>query len=541
MTRSVEEIARGLEPTRAALPIPSGERIHVLGAAGSAASAALLLAGAAGARVSGCDAGEPTRYSGAVEAAGIPIVWQHGVDHVADTAGRPLVDRIAVSKALTSVDPDSPELHAAHRARIPAVSCQQLIADAIATRGGDLLAVAGTHGKSTTTGWLVHLLVRAGLDPSAFVGAILPAELTGAAASVVRLGEGRPTVVEADEYAGNFDPYRPLVGVLLNADWDHPDVFAGRADVVAAFEGWVRRFEGRAMVPGGPLADGHVGDVAVRPTLVANAGDPGVAELLPRLGDWPGRLLAFAVIEGDAAAAAERAHVLRRDLRTASGPADALVARYEADPDGTARLVIHGLPDHEGEPVHLRLVGRHNADDALGAAGGALAYGADAEAILDGLRTFRGVGRRFELKGDVGGVVVLDDYGHHPTAIGATLDAVALRYPGRRLWAVYEPLTYHRTAAMLEPFADVLARADRVAIADIFAVRDPDTTIVSAADLAAAVEARGTPALAPGSVEATADTLAPLLEPGDVVLVMGGGRSTVIAERLVEALKAAAG
>jgi len=104
---------------------------------------------------------------------------------------------------------------------------------------------------------------------------------------------------------------------------------------------------------------------------------------------------------------------------------------------------------------------------------------------------------------------------------------------------VYEPLTFHRTAAMLEPFADVLARADRVAVADIFAVRDPDTTIVSAADLAAAVESRGTPAIAPGSVEATADAIAPQLVPGDVVLVMGGGRSSVIAERLVETLRSA--
>jgi len=526
VTRTVDEIARGLEPSRPPRPIAPGERIHVIGAAGSAASASLLLAGAAGASVSGCDSGERTQYSEAVEAAGIPVAWRHDRAHVVDADGAPLVDRVAVSKALTSVDPDQPELHAAHAARIPATSCQQLIADAIATRGGDLLAVAGTHGKSTTTGWLVHLLVRAGLDPSAFVGAILPAELTGAAPSVVRLGRGRATVVEADEYAGNFDPYRPAVGVLLNADWDHPDVFATRSDVVDAFEGWIRRFHGA--VPGDGGAD--------PPTLVANAGDVGVAELLPRLVDWPGRLVAFAVIVGDVAAANRRLAELRLSYRTAAGPAGALVGRYESDPDGAARLVLHGLTDRDAETVHLRLVGRHNADDALGAAGGALAYGADPEAVLDGLRTFRGVSRRFELKGDVGGVVVLDDYGHHPTAIGATLDAVALRYPGRRIWAVYEPLTFHRTAAMLENFADVLARADRVAIADIFAVRDPDTTMVSAADLAAAVERHGTPALAPGSVEATADALVPLVQPGDVVLVMGGGRSTVIAERLVESL-----
>ncbi len=527
MTRSIEDITRGLEPARAPRVIAAGERIHVVGAAGSAASAALLLADAAGAQVSGCDSGEPTHYSDAVEAAGIGLAWQHDAGHVATVAGRPLVDRIAVSKALTSVDPDQPELHAAHAAGIPATSCQQLIADAIATRGGDLLAVAGTHGKSTTTGWLVHLLVRAGLDPSAFVGAILPAELTGAMPSVVRLGLGGPTVVEADEYAGNFDPYRPVVGVLLNADWDHPDVFASRADVVTAFEGWIRRFRGSVADDGGAAA----------PTLIANAGDAGVRTLLPRLIDWPGRLVAFEVIAGDASAAERRLAELRGEYRTGVGPASGLVARYEADDDGTARIVVHGVPGSDGAVAHLRLVGRHNADDALGAAGAALAYGADPESVLDGLRTFGGVGRRFELKGDVAGIVVLDDYGHHPTAIRATLDAVALRYPGRRLWAVYEPLTFHRTAAMLDAFAEVLATADRVAIADIFAVRDPDTTIVSAADLAAAVTARGTPAIAPGSVEATADALAPLVEPGDVVLVMGGGRSSVIAERLVQALE----
>ena len=141
---------------------------------------------------------------------------------------------------------------------------------------------------------------------------------------------------------------------------------------------------------------------------------------------------------------------LAQTYRTSLGAAGSLVARYEADDDGTARMVLHGIPGHDAAVAHLRLVGRHNADDALGAAGAAIAYGADAGAVIDGLRIFRGVGRRFELKGDVGGVVVLDDYGHHPTAIRATLDAVALRYPGHRVWAVYEPLTFHRTAAMLD-------------------------------------------------------------------------------------------
>ena len=522
MTRTVEEIGRGLEPTHAARPIVPGERIHVIGAAGSAAAASLLLGQAAGASMSGCDSGEPTGYSRGLAAAGIPVTWQHDPAHIVDPAGRPLVDRIAVSKALTSVHPDEPEFLAAHAAGIPATSCQQLIADAAATFGGPLLAVAGTHGKSTTTGWLVHLLVTAGEDPSAFVGALLPAELAGGdGPAVVRVGHGGrrgPSfIVEADEYAGNFDPYRPSIGVVLNADWDHPDVFPDRAAVIDTFEAWIRRF-----APGA--------------TLVANAADAGVALLLPRLVDWPGRILATAIAQDgeDPAALAER---LRSRIRSAAGPADALTASYHPAPGGEAHLIVSGLgPDPV--KVDLQLVGRHNADDGLGAAGAALAFGLEPAAIARGLASFQGVGRRFELKGDIGGIVVIDDYGHHPTAIAATLEAISLRYPGRRRWAVYEPLTFHRTAALLESFAEVLATADRVAIADIFAVRDPDRTIVSAADLAQAVERRGTLAIAPGSVEATADAVLPRLEPGDVVLVMGGGRSTVVADRLVAGLRA---
>ena len=137
--------------------------------------------------------------------------------------------------------------------------------------------------------------------------------------------------------------------------------------------------------------------------------------------------------------------------------------------------------------------------------------------------------------------MVYDDYGHHPTAIRATLAAVRQREPGRRVWAVYEPLTYHRTAALLDAFADALAAADAVAIADIWAGRDPDTTVASAAGLAAAVTVRapGIVAAAPGSVEATAGWLAEHVRPGDAVLVMGGGRSYRIGELLLEHLGAA--
>jgi UDP-N-acetylmuramate--alanine ligase len=208
------------------------------------------------------------------------------------------------------------------------------------------------------------------------------------------------------------------------------------------------------------------------------------------------------------------------------------------DPAGTT-LEIEGLDDaNTPVTVQLATAGHHNAANALAVAGAAQAAGIPTDAILRGLASFTGVGRRLERKGEAGGVVVYDDYAHHPTAIRETLRAIRQREPGRPVWAVYEPLTYHRTAALLEDFADVLATADAVAIADIWAGRDPDTTITSARALADATLARrpGMTAVAPGSVEATATWLSRAVHGGDAVLVMGGGRSYRIAELLLEAL-----
>ena len=493
MTRDATAIGAGLAPARDARPIRSGERIHVVGAAGAGASAAALLAAGAGAIVTACDAGGPSPFSESLERAGIDLVTGHDTSHV--TADPP-PDRLAVTKALTAIDPDNPELVAARERGIPVEPWQQVIADA--AHGRTLVAVAGTHGKSTTSGWLVHLLVEAGRDPSAFVGALLPSDLTGGAPATARTGEGTPFVVEADEYAGNFDAYRPAIAVLTSVEWDHPDVFADDAAVRATFEGWL----------------GGVEDAG---TIVANVADEGVA----------------AVVNSET-----RARVLRVGLDVAD--ADIRGRIVAADPDGTT-LDVDGLSGTQGDSVTVRLrtAGRHNAANAMTVAGAAVALGVSTKDIVRGLQTFGGVGRRLERKGEAAGVVVYDDYGHHPTAIRETIAAIRQREPGRRIWAVYEPLTYHRTAALGPAFATSLATADAVAIADIWAGRDPDTSIASAAGLAALVaDARpGITATAPGSVEATADWLAANVREGDAVLVMGGGRSYRIATGLLERLQ----
>jgi UDP-N-acetylmuramate--alanine ligase len=468
-----------------------------VGAAGAGASAAALLAHHAGATVTGCDPGSPSPYTAALEAVGISIAAQHSADHVvAGAAGAGQPTRLAVTKALTAVNPDHPELVAARSADIPVEPWQQVVADAAATSGQRLVAIAGTHGKSTTTGWLVDLLVRAGRDPSAFVGALLESRLTGREPATARWGRGPEFVVEADEYAGNFDAYQPDVVLLLNAEWDHPDVFEDEEAVLAAFEAWIRRAPGAV--------------------LVANLGDTGVARIVKRLADRDGQLVTFSI----------------------GGVADVPSVLFTHD--GRSQLGLIG--PHISAPgvrdvFEVGLAGPANAANALAVVAAGRVLGVDDAHIRESLAQYTGVGRRMEVKGDVYGVVVIDDYGHHPTAIARTLEAVRLRYPDRRVWAVYEPLTYHRTASMLSDFARALAAADRVAIADIWAGRDTDTTVTSAAELAAAVGLAGGPtAVAPGSIESTADYLAEHVQRGDVVLVMGGGRSYVIATRLVELL-----
>jgi UDP-N-acetylmuramate--alanine ligase len=518
--RGAAAVGAGLAAAREARRIEPGERIHVVGAAGAGASAAALLAAWAGASVDGCDPGGPSQYTPALAAQGIHVADRHDAAHVTHADAPPA--RLAVTKALTAIDPDNAELRAARDAGLPVEPWQQVVADAAARR--TLVAVAGTHGKSTTAGWLVHVLVDGGLDPAAFVGALLPPGLTGiGVAATARRGGGRPFVVEADEYAGNFDAYRPSVAVLTSAEWDHPDVFPDRDAVLAAFEAWIGRMAGPA---------GEAG----RPVLVANVADEGVAAIVAGLGDWPGRIVATALVDTEPQRAGRFARGIADRFATAAGPAETLLGRItSADPDATT-LDILGLDPLAGAiTARLPTAGRHNAANALGVAGAAAAVGLDPASIVRGLAGFEGVGRRLERKGEARGVVVYDDYGHHPTAIRETLAAVRQREPGRRTWAVYEPLTYHRTAALLDAFAEVLAAADGVAVADIWAGRDPDTTIASATGLAEAVARRAPriPVAAPGTVEDTARWLAGEVRPGDAVLVMGGGRSYRIGELLL--------
>ena len=354
------------------------------------------------------------------------------------------------------------------------------------------VGVTGTHGKSTTTALLGHLLIAAGLDPTIEVGAFI--ESWGAS---VRPGAGAPFVVEADEFGDNFLNYRPAGAIVTNVEMDHPDYFADAAAVMASFERFVRGMVGH------PALNGRF--------LLAAAGDPGADELVSRLHSWDGRVLRY-------------------------GPGgDIWATDVTYAPAGTR----FALFDH---PFEMSLAGEHNVLNATAAIVMARTLGADLDALTAALATFAGAGRRMELIADTAAVTIYDDYGHHPTEVRAALAAARQRVGReRRLWAVFEPHMYSRTALLLDAFATAFTDADEVVVADIFASRDTPEAMAStsAEALADAIErTSAVPAIATGDVEETTEYVADHVGHGDAVLVMGAGKSYRIARALAERIAA---
>jgi UDP-N-acetylmuramate--alanine ligase len=461
-----------------------GERIHLIGIAGSGAAGVALLAHYAGAAIDGCDADTPSPYTPPLDAAGVRIIAGHDPAHLAG------VERVAITPALHA-NPELPELMAARGARLPIVPWQQILGELMAAEGRIGLAVTGTHGKSTTTALLGHLLEVAGLDPTVEVGAFVPA--WGAS---VRPGGGAPFLVEADEFGDNFLHYHPSGAIVTNVEMDHPDYFADRNAVLSSMERFVR---------------GMVESEALRGRLLlTTAADPGAAALLARLEGWPGHVVRYGP-GGDVEA---------QDVAYAGGGA-------------TFRLFEH--------PFESPLAGEHNVLNATAALVLARELGASPDSLAAGLRTFAGAGRRMELIADTAGVIVYDDYGHHPTEVRAALAAARQKVGDRRLWAVFEPHMYSRTALFIDEFARAFTDADEVVIVDIFASRDTDEALraTSAERLADAIErTSAVPTIATGDVDATTEYVADHLRPGDAVLVMGAGKSYRIARGLAQALDA---
>ncbi|GIW51303.1 MAG: UDP-N-acetylmuramate--L-alanine ligase [Gemmatimonadales bacterium] len=443
--------------------------LHFLGIAGAGMSALALIARRRGVRVTGCDAD-----AGGVSdlaAMGIEVYGGHDPEHVA--GARAVVYTAAVRA-------DHPELEAARRAGLAVVRRADALAQAV--RGGSLVAVAGTHGKTTTTAMVAEVLAAAGYDPTALVGGRVPGWGGNA-----RLGGSEYFVVEADEYDRAFLSLEPELALITNVEVDHLECYG----TLAAIEDAFAEFAGRAR---------HV---------VVSAEDPGAGRVAARLSVPVWRV-------GSALGAEVR------------------IERVELGARGSSARVR--LPGGRLVDLRLALAGLHNVMNGAMAMAAAAALGADLEKAVAALAGFSGVSRRFELVGRAGGVWVVDDYAHHPTEVAATLRAARQRFPEARLVAVFQPHLYSRTQLMAEELGGALSAADLVVVTEVYAAREDPIPGVSGRLVAEAAEKHGAEvAWIPERVRLV-DQLLELVREGDVVLTLGAGDITRVGRELLASL-----
>lgn len=446
--------------------------VHLVGVGGTGLSAIARVLWEQGIHVSGCDRQDgPTLQ--ALAAAGMPVFVGHDPHHVEEA------EALLVTSAVRE---DHPEVQAARARGIPVLRRREFLPYLLA--GRKVIAVAGTHGKTTTTGMIVHLLRSAGYDVGYIVGSTLPRWGNAAA------GREPTFVIEADEYDYMFWGIEPAVAVVTNVEWDHVDCFPTPEAYREAFAGFVAR---------------------ARTAVVVNAEDEG-ALAVAQASQVP--VTTFA-LHGTADWTAS----LRGRSRKTGG------FRFRALRNGEP---VTGL-------VVLSVPGYHNARNALAALAALDAAGYDVAALAPLLNTYEGATRRFQVKGEVSGVLVIDDYAHHPTEVRATLEAARLLFPKRRIWAVFQPHTYSRTKAFLKAWRGAFAAADVVVVMDIYPARETDTLGIDGATVAVSI---GHPqVMYTGSVQTTVKTLRAHVRPGDVVITLGAGTSTDVAEGLVAALE----
>ncbi len=412
---------------------------------------------------------------------GIRCFEGHAALHVGDA------DVVVVSSA---VGPVNPEVVEAQRCRIPVIPRAEMLAELMRLRYG--IAVAGAHGKTTTTSMIAVVLEHADLDPTAVIGGRL-----SAFGSNARLGNSKYMVVEADESDRSFLKLTPWLAVLTNIDREHLENYGSFEELQQAFLEFANR-------------------VPFHGAVVMCADDPLLGALQPRV---TRRVITYGI---DTAA-----DISAEDVQLEAFRARCLVRRRG----------IHDAVHEVLGALDLPVPGRHNLQNALAAVAVALELEIPFDRIATALGRFRGVERRFQLRGDVGGVLVVDDYGHHPTEITAVLAAARAGRPTRVL-AVFQPHRYTRTSQLLAEFAVALAAADAVVLTDIYAAGEDPIPGVTVDAVAAAVRRSGD---APVHVARTLDEVGPLVAglacPGDLVLILGAGSIGQVADRVVEELR----
>ncbi len=469
-------------------PLPDGP-LYFVGIGGAGQSAIAYVLAQRGRTIRGADPGISATDRARLESVGITVYPAHDPAQVGDAAAVIATD---------AVNETNPEIVEARKRNIPVFRRPEALGAIL--NAGRGIAISGTHGKTTTTGMVASILLAAGLDPTILIGGDLP--LIGGNA---RNGNGDIVLAEACEAYDGFLYLHPEIVVITNIEPDHLDYHKTADNYFASFKSFVlQRKEGGSLITCGEDRQAQ---------FVNNAGhyhssDPDLEKIYNY-----GILLH------------QRIHVRGLDLE---GPSPRFTVRWHVSEESAA----------EFGPVRLNVPGKHNVLNALAAAGVGIALGIAPEHIVTGLEGFTGTGRRFERVGEANGILIVDDYAHHPTEIRATLAAARSAYPGRRLVAIFQPHLYSRTRDFMDDFADSLTAADVVYLTDIYKAREQPIPGVSSQILA-----EKTGAVRPDlSVAYVADKgdlpelLLAEVRSGDLVLTMGAGDVWTVGKELFQRL-----
>ena len=430
--------------------------------------------------VSGSDAKRSEVTERLARELGVTVFEGHAASHLGDA------DVVVVSSA---VKPTNPEVVEAHRRDIPVIPRAEMLAELMRLRFS--IAVAGSHGKTTTTSMIALVLERAGLDPTAVIGGRL--RVFG---SNARLGSGKYMVAEADESDRSFLMLWPTIAVITNIDHEHMESYGSFDHLQQAFT----EFANKVPFYGG---------------VIACADDPKLAPVLPRVRR---RLTTYGLENADA-------HVVGMDIELGSFGARCSVLRRRGD--NTVRLGV----------LELGVPGRHNLQNALAAIATAESLGVEFAQVAAALKDFQGAERRFERHGEPGGVLVVDDYGHHPTEIAAVL-AAARATLGRRMVVAFQPHRYSRTESQLQAFGPSLKDADEIVLTDIYAAGEEPIAGITVDVLADAIRrGSGRPVHVAPALDSVVAEVLKIVKPGDAVMTLGAGSIGTLPARLVEALE----
>ncbi len=447
--------------------------IHFIGIGGISMSGLAEILLQEGFPISGSDARE-SDLTRRLAASGARIAYGQRGDNITHD-----IDLVVYTAA---IHPDNPEYARAVQLGLPLLTRAQLLGQ-IMKNYRTAIAVAGTHGKTTTTSLAAHILLAADCDPTISVGGILPS-----IGGNIRVGHSQTFLTEACEYTNSFLSFFPKIGLILNIDADHLDFFKDIQDIRHSF----RRFAQLLPQEG---------------TLIINREIPDWQDLVR---DLPCQVITYALGQ----------------------EADYTAADISYDQKGHPSFTLLCQGQDRGR-FSLQIPGIHNVSNALAAIALADCLQISTHRIQEGLASFHGTDRRFQYKGQKQGFTIIDDYAHHPTEIQATLTA-AENYPHGSLWCVFQPHTYSRTKALLGEFAQALSRADHVILADIYAARETDTLGVSSALLADQIRALGTDCHYFPDFPSIETYLLEHCQPGDLVLTMGAGDIFRVGEDLLQ-------